>query len=189
MTALRVQGLCKSYGGTEVLRDVSFSAGNGVTRVLGPSGAGKTTLLRILLGLERPDSGTVETGGLRFAAVFQENRLLGQLSAEGNLRFALGSAFDAERAGAMLDALGLSDAGAKPAREYSGGMQRRLVLARALLAPSGALVLDEPFTGLDEANRSAALRCVLRAAEEKPVLLVWHGEDAALDGFPAVRLG
>lgn len=59
-------------------------------------------------------------------------------------------------------------------RDYSGGMRRRLALARALLAPSDALVLDEPLTGLDTENRAAALRCILRAAEEKPVLLSAH---------------
>ena len=87
--------LCKSFGGRTVLRDLTFTAGPGITAVMAPSGTGKTTLLRILLGLERPDSGTVHgLEGRRLAAVFQEDRLLEQQDWRGNLRFVLGSAFD-----------------------------------------------------------------------------------------------
>lgn len=171
---LRVSHLYKSYDGKPVLTDVSFAAPIGLTRLSGPSGIGKTTLLRILLGLERADSGTVSGEGLRWAAVFQEDRLLPALDAEGNLRFVLGSAYDEGRAQAMLSALGLSDVGQKRVQDYSGGMKRRLALARALLAPSDALALDEPFTGLDPDNRAAALDLILCAAEEKIVLLSSH---------------
>ena len=176
MMELRVEGLCKSYDGKTVLDNVSFTAGIGVTRLFGPSGIGKTTLLRVLLGLEIPDRGRIEGNALRWAAVFQENRLLDGLDAEGNLRFALGAAYDASLAQSLLCELGLGDTGKKKARDYSGGMQRRLALARALLAPSDALALDEPFTGLDSENREAALRAILRAAETKIVLLSTHEE-------------
>jgi len=174
MTEIRVQNLCKTYGDYVVLRNLSFTAGVGVTRILGRSGAGKTTLLRILLGLDQPDSGSLFGTNCRWAAVFQEDRLLGHLDAEDNLRFALGSAYNAAAAKTLLGELGLADVGSKPICEYSGGMKRRLALARALLAPSDALILDEPFTGLDEENRSIALRCILHAAQTKPVLLASH---------------
>lgn len=111
MMELRVEGLCKSYDGKTVLDNVSFTAGIGVTRLLGPSGIGKTTLLRVLLGLEVPDRGKIEGNALRWAAVFQENRLLDGLDAEGNLRFALGAAYDASLAQSLLCELGLGDAG------------------------------------------------------------------------------
>ena len=173
---LRVEDLRKSYGGAAVLQGVSFTAEIGLTRVTGSSGIGKTPLLRILLGLERADGGTTNADRFRWAAVFQENRLLDGLDAEGNLRFALGTAYDASLARSLLCELGLGDAGKKKARDYSGGMQRRLALARALLAPSDALALDEPFTGLDSENREAALRAILRAAETKIVLLSTHEE-------------
>ena len=172
---IHIENLCKSYGGSPVLKNVSFTAGPGVTCIMAPSGSGKTTLLRILLGLERPDSGTV---GLpekcRWSAVFQEDRLLDGLDAMGNLRFVLGSALDEAAALALLAELGLEDAVGKPAREFSGGMKRRLALARALLAPFDVLALDEPFTGLDRDNRERAWRCVREHAAGKPVLLVSH---------------
>ena len=145
---LRVEDLRKSYGGTAVLQGVSFTAEIGLTRVTGSSGIGKTTLLRA------------------------------QLDGAGNLGFALGAAYDETAARALLAELGLGEVGDKRVRDWSGGMKRRLALARALLAPSDALALDEPFTGLDADNRAAAQRCVARAAREKIVLLVSHEDDA-----------
>ena len=72
------------------------------------------------------------------------------------------------------NALGLTDVNGKRARDYSGGMKRRLALARALLAPCDAIALDEPFTGMDAENRVAAAECILRAADTKIVLLTTH---------------
>ena len=190
MMEVRVEHLCKSYHGKPVLKDVSFTAGVGVTCVAAPSGAGKTTLLRILLGLERPDNGRVSPAGIRWATVFQEDRLLEQLDAMGNLRFAVGAALDDSAAQALLAELGLEDTAGKAVRDFSGGMKRRLALARALLAESDALALDEPFTGLDAENRRRCLACVRRAAAEKPVLLVTHelADAEALDAA-VVHLG
>lgn len=171
---LVVTDLKKSYDGRAVLENVSFTAPVGLTRIAGNSGIGKTTLLRILLGLERADSGTSAPKNLRWAAVFQEDRLLEHLDAAGNLRFALGAAYDGQEAARLLEELGIGDVGEKKVRDYSGGMKRRLALARALLAPCDALALDEPFTGLDAGNRDIALSCILRAAEKKIVLLAAH---------------
>ena len=180
---MEVKNLCKAYHGRPVLQNVSFAAGVGITALWAPSGAGKTTLLRLLLGLEKPDSGQLVGADIRWSAVFQEDRLLEGLDAGGNLRFVLGAAYDAKAAEAMLEELGLSDADTKPVRDWSGGMKRRLTLARALLVPSDAVALDEPFTGLDEDNRRRAVGAIRRAAETKPVLLVTHDRDdlAALD--------
>ena len=146
---LRVEDLRKSYGGTAVLQGVSFTAEIGLTRVTGSSGIGKTTLLRILLGLESPDGGTTNADRFRWAAVFQEDRLLEQLDAAGNLRFALGAAYDEAAARALLAELGLGDAGGKRVRDWSGGMKRRVGIAQALLNEPEVLILDEPTNGLD----------------------------------------
>ena len=178
---VRVKNLCKAYGGQTVLQNVTFTAGAGITCVMAPSGRGKTTLLRILLGLEQADSGSVETSGaLRWAAVFQEDRLLEHVDALENLRFVLGAEFRETQAAELLQELGLGDVGQKKVRDFSGGMKRRLALARALLSPADALVLDEPFTGLDEENRAEAIACIRRRTAGKLVLLVTHEEtDAA----------
>ena len=179
---MRVEALCKSYGGRAVLENVSFEAGVGVTCLMAPSGSGKTTLLRILLGLETADSGAVYDPPARWSAVFQEDRLLEHLDAMENL---LNEAAALE----MLARLGLDGEGNKAVEDYSGGMKRRLALARALLARSGAVALDEPFTGLDEENRRACLAAVREAGEGRMVLLVTHDEaDAAALGASILRL-
>ena len=186
---MRVEALCKSYGGRTVLENVSFEAGVGVTCLMAPSGSGKTTLLRILLGLETADSGAVYDPPARWSAVFQEDRLLEHLDAMENLRFALGRDLNETAALEMLARLGLDGEGNKAVEDYSGGMKRRLALARALLARSGAVALDEPFTGLDEENRRACLAAVREAGEGRMVLLVTHDEaDAAALGASILRL-
>lgn len=171
---MELRNISKSYHGRPVLQNVSFTIEPGVTALWAPSGAGKTTLLRILLGLERPDSGELLGSGVRWSAVFQEDRLLDGLDAMGNLRFALGSGWDEAAARRLLAELGLSDAEGRPVREWSGGMKRRLALARALLADAEAIALDEPFAGLDAENRRRGAECIARRAETTPVLLVTH---------------
>ena len=91
-----------------------------------------------------------------------------------NLRFVLGPDMDDDAASAQLRALGLDPSPGQRVRSWSGGMRRRLALARALLAPADALALDEPFTGLDAENRQRAAACIAHAAERIPVLLVTH---------------
>ena len=175
MMEIVVRNLCKSFGDQAVLRDLSFTAGPGITAVMAPSGSGKTTLLRILLGLERPDSGTVEgLAGKRISAVFQEDRLLEHLSAEGNLRFVLGREYDPKAARALLDRLGLPDTGAQPVREFSGGMKRRTAILRALAAPYDVLFADEPFQGLDQDTKGLVLDYWRERTRGKTVILVTH---------------
>ena len=116
-------------------------------------------------------------------------RLLEQLDAAGNLRFILGRDYDSVQAAAMLAELGLGDVNGKPVRAFSGGMRRRLALARALLARSDALALDEPFAGLDGETRQRAWNCILHRRGRRPVLLVTHDEaDAAGLGAQIVCL-
>lgn len=182
---IRVEGLCKSYCGKPVLRDFSAVFGPGITGIAAPSGGGKTTLLRLLLGLESPDAGTIQGADRRWAAVFQENRLVEEFSAAANLRLVLGE-LPPEAAG-LLARLGLALEDPQPLRTWSGGMKRRLALARALLAPSDALALDEPFTGLDVENRVRCLALIREAGQEKPVLLATHQLEG-LEDVPLIRL-
>lgn len=183
---IRVEALCKSYGGKAVLSGLTAVFRPGITCVAAPSGTGKTTLLRLLLGLERPDSGTIRGADCRWAAVFQEDRLLEDLSAAGNLRFALGEV-PGEAAG-LLGRLGLDLSDPGPVRSWSGGMKRRLALARALLAPGDALALDEPFTGLDRENRTRCLELIRERGRGRPVLLATH-DLTGLEDAPVLRLG
>ncbi len=144
---IKVKHLNKAFGSIPVLRDLNLTV-NGPLVLMGPSGCGKTTLLRILMGLETPDSGTVQGVG-NIGAVFQESRLCPQLTAVGNI--CLVGGVNPAQAQAELQTLGFTQAElALPVARLSGGQQRRTALLRALLCqPVQTLLLDEPFTGMD----------------------------------------
>ena len=184
--SIELVNVSKAFGETQVLRGLSerFAQGEAVC-VMGRSGLGKTTLARIVMGLEKPDAGAVRGAkGKRFAAAFQEDRLVERLSAQGNLRFACGAALDEPRMAEAFAAVGLTPQDVeKPVGELSGGQRRRVALLRALLAPADVVVLDEPFKGLDEAARQAAAAYVRRMQAGRTLLCITHEEgDAALLG-------
>ncbi len=175
--AILLEHISKSYAETVVFRDFSARLPLGETSVItGVSGSGKTTLLRLILGLETPDAGAITGVPARRAAVFQEDRLCPQLTALENVLLASGRKRERE-ARDMLVRLGLGESLAVPAAELSGGMRRRCALARSLCAEFDLLALDEPFKGLDEANRRTAMDAVRTFGGDKTVLLVTH--DAA----------
>ena len=183
--ALRADGVWKSFHGNAVLCGVtqSFAPGEAVC-VMAPSGAGKTTLLRLLLGLARPDRGEISPAGAKLSCAFQEERLVPGLSAVGNVLLACpctqAQAEDAFRA------LGFeAHTMRQPVCQLSGGQQRRVSLARAMLADSAAVLLDEPFKGLDGGARAAAAAFVRGQAAGRAVVCVTH--DAADAGLLAAR--
>lgn len=142
---IKINNISKSYGEKKVLRNLTLEIHTGTITVLrGASGCGKTTLLKILAGLEKQDSGTVELSG-KISMVFQENRLLPWLTALENVA----AVSNKRTASKYLDLVGLGDNEDKFPEELSGGMCRRLAIARALSYGGDILILDEPFTGLD----------------------------------------
>lgn len=169
--AIRAEGLVKEFKGKRALDRVDLTARTGaVLGVLGPNGSGKTTTVRILATLLRPDRGHAVVGGFdvlekphevrrligltgQYAAVDAEltgtqnliliARLLGYDRAQARVRSA-----------ELLERFGLSDAGGRPAKTYSGGMRRRLDLAASLIGRPALLYLDEPTTGLDPHSRN-----------------------------------
>ncbi len=170
-----VSRLYKSFGDKPVLRD--FSAvfpGGALTCLMGPSGCGKTTLLRILMGLEKADAGSVTGLPRRLSAVFQEDRLCEGFSAVSNIRPVTGRSIPAAVIESHLLALGLGGSLSLPVREFSGGMKRRVALARAVLARWELLFLDEPFKGLDEDTRRAAAAYLREHTAGRTVIMVTH---------------
>jgi len=169
--AIEVDGLTKRYRGVQALDGISFAvAPAGVFGLLGPNGAGKTTAVRILATLLRPDAGRLRVLGLdvlrQAAAVRRRIGLAGQyaavdvnLTGRENLRLIgrlnqLPRPVFSRRADDLLEQFGLTVAAARPVREFSGGMRRRLDVAAALVARPAVLFLDEPTTGLDLASRN-----------------------------------
>ena len=176
--------ISKSFGEKTVLQNLSAVIPEGkVTAIMAPSGVGKTTLLRLILGLEKPDSGAISGVPARCSAVFQEDRLCPELSVLGNIRLAVDKRVSDARIIGLLQELGLSGNELLPANQLSGGMARRVALARALLYDGDLLTLDEPFNGLDADSRVLAAAAVRKYAAGRTILLVTHRkEDLALLG-------
>jgi ABC-2 type transport system ATP-binding protein len=154
---LRVEGLGKRYGSREALHDVNFAAHAGeLLAVVGPNGAGKTTLLSILAGVQAPSAGTVSRGAGEIGWVPQQPAVYSKLSVVENLRlFArLEKVTDTEAAVArMLEQTGLIERAEERIDRLSGGNQQRVNVALGLLADPPMILLDEPSTALDPAQR------------------------------------
>ena len=194
---LRVVGLRKSYGVNEVVRGLSFEIGRGECfGLLGPNGAGKTTTLRCCLGLIEPDGGTIEMVGARIpeaarqararvGVVPQQDNLDPDFTVTENLQvygryFGIDPKTLAARIPSLLEFAGLEKRGSTSLRTLSGGMKRRLTLARALVNDPEFLILDEPTTGLDPQARHLiwdGLRQLL--SQGKTILLTTHFMDEA----------
>lgn len=161
-----------SYGAEPVLESVNWTLPDqGVVCLWGASGCGKTTVLRLLAGLERPLSGMVHRPE-RVSVLFQENRLLPWYTVMQNV--GLSPETDAVRAAAALETVGLAAEGGSRPDALSGGQRRRVALARTLAMPGDLLLLDEPFTGMDEESWKRVLPAILARAETTPVVLVTH---------------
>jgi lipooligosaccharide transport system ATP-binding protein len=194
---LDVQDLSKRYGGQAVVRGLSFSIRRGECfGLLGPNGAGKTTTLRCVLGLIDPDGGTITLCGesvpkaarearIRVGVVPQMDNLDPDFTVVENLQvygryFGIPRATVDARIPKLLEFAGLAAKGASGIRALSGGMKRRLTLARALINDPDLLILDEPTTGLDPQARHLiwdGLRQLL--GHGKTILLTTHFMDEA----------
>ena len=181
----------KAYGANEVLRRVTLTLpGGGVRCLMAPSGSGKTTLFRVLLGLEHADSGEIR--GIspgRISMMFQEDRLCETLTPVENVALVLPAETRRADVAALLAEILPTDCLGQPAMELSGGMRRRVSLARAVAFPGDLIVLDEPFTGLDQATKEKVIAFVLRHRAGRTLLVATHGEDdARLLGAERVNL-
>ena len=194
---LRVEGLRKRYGTQEVVRGLSFEIRRGECfGLLGPNGAGKTTTLRCCLGLIEPNAGTIELVGepvpkaarearIRVGVVPQMDNLDPDFTVVENLNvygryFAIPDVVLRKRIPRLLEFAGLAAKGKQNLRSLSGGMKRRLTLARALVNDPDLLILDEPTTGLDPQARHLiwdGLRSLL--SQGKTILLTTHFMDEA----------
>ena len=154
----------KAYGEREILKNVEICLSDGeILCLLGASGAGKTTVLKILAGLTEFE-GELENIPKRVGYLFQEPRLLPNLTVEENLAFVGGKA---EEITEILHAVELSSLAKKRPRELSGGDKQRVAIARAFLSSSPLLLLDEPFTALDTALKMRLTELFLKLCKEK----------------------
>jgi ABC-2 type transport system ATP-binding protein len=195
MTAVSVRGLRKSYGDVEAVRGVDFDVTAGETfGFLGPNGAGKSTTIKILCTLARATAGTASVAGFdvrsqrddvrrHIGLVFQDTTLDTYLSAEQNLRFhaelyGMPRETVQPRLQQVLEMVGLWERRASKVLTFSGGMKRRLEIARGLMHSPRVLFLDEPTVGLDPQTR-ASIWEYIKATEDITIFLTTHYMDEA----------
>jgi ABC-2 type transport system ATP-binding protein len=195
---IEVHGLQKSFGDVEAVRGVSFSVAAGeVFGFLGPNGAGKTTTINMLCTLAKPTGGRATVAGhdvlterddvrRHIGLVFQDPTLDGYLTAEQNLRlhaelYGVESKLVPDRMRQVLEMVGLYDRKGSVVGTFSGGMRRRLEIARGLMHSPRVLFLDEPTIGLDPQTRSSIWRYIheLREREEITIFMTTHYMDEA----------
>jgi NitT/TauT family transport system ATP-binding protein len=193
--AVSVRGVSKSYGDVEALKNMSLEFPRGqLTSLLGPSGCGKTTLLKIIAGLLKPDTGeifidgkSVVSPGPDRAFVFQDFALLPWASVLRNVAFGLelrgvSKSEREDRAAKYIKNVGLTGFENAYPHELSGGMRQRVGLARALAVDAKVLLLDEPFSAVDEQTRRKFQEDLLQlvANENKTFIFVTHSIEEAV---------
>lgn len=194
-----IRDLSKSYGGRPVLSGLNMTfTSQSPCCLMSPSGSGKTTLFRILMGLETADSGSIHftddtgrtlPGRPGFSVVFQEDRLCEAFTPLENVRMTAGRSLPPEQIRREMALLLPEESLDRPVSTLSGGMKRRTALCRAILTPSSVLLMDEPFTGLDDAMRRQVIRYLLDRLEGRLLLLSTHSqEDVSLLGGKCFRL-
>jgi len=195
---IRVQNLVKTFGTFTAVNDVSFDVAEGeIFAFLGPNGAGKTTTIKMLTTLLKPTSGSIELDGLnpeakqnevrrRFGIVFQDPSLDGDLTAEENMEihgvlYHVPHKLRRQRTEELLKQFELWDRRKDQVKKFSGGMKRRLEIARGFLHTPKILFLDEPTLGLDPQSRNQLWSHVKKVneAEKVTVFLTTHYMDEA----------
>lgn len=183
---ITLENVQMAYGEKHIFDGLSLSFSSpGQYAIFGSSGRGKTTLLRLIAGLERPKGGRISIPkDARISFCFQEDRLLPFRTVRENVALACGSEETAQR---WLERVGLGAEGDSYPASLSGGMKRRVALARALAFDADVLLMDEPFRALDEATHANMLALVREAAGDRLLILVSHDETDA-QGMEIVRL-
>ena len=173
---IRVDNVSKSYGDKHVLSNVSCEFEDGkIYCIMGESGVGKTTLIRLIMGLEKPDEGYISSSK-QFAAAFQEDRLLEDRDAVDNVMFVLknGGSKSREQTEQYLSELLPEDRLHIRVDSLSGGMRRRVAVARAMLSDRSTIILDEPFTGLDDETKRNVIHFIKKWQNNRTVIVVTH---------------
>lgn len=192
--SIRIESLTKKFSGSVLFDGLNLEIKNdGITAFIGGSGCGKTTLLRMISGLDKDYSGSITGVPERISFLFQEDRLLPWYNVKENIAFVLKDVMIKEQletaVSDVIKAVQLDGHEHKRPSELSGGMQRRVAMARAFCYPANLLLMDEPFKGFDlKLNiELIALFIKLYEGSGKTVIIVAH-ETGLLDRLPGCNV-
>ncbi|MDO5028666.1 MAG: ABC transporter ATP-binding protein [Bacillota bacterium] len=181
------ENVSKSFD-QDVLKNLNFKLDQGQKlSIVGPSGRGKTTIFNLILGHLKADSGKIFVDFSTISTVYQENRLIEEISALDNLKFV--SNKDSDFFVDLLASLEIFDPFQKVS-DLSGGMKRRVAIARALAVDFDLLLLDEPIQGLDKEARDLVVQVIKNHIKDKAVILISHNQEDLKDfAFEILDLG
>ena len=172
---MQIKNLSKSFDNKIIFKDLSIELPKtGLCTISGASGCGKTTLMRIIAGLETADSGEIIYFHKKLSMVFQEDRLLEGVTALGNIMAVLDKKDNALK---WLGLMGLAESQNLLPKEMSGGMKRRLAIARAFAYGGDLMLLDEPFAGLDIETKQEISRHIFNNLDNRLIILISHEQD------------
>ena len=183
---IRINNLTKKYGDKIVFENYSNTFDfDGILLIKGASGLGKTTLMRMIAGLEKADKGEIVKDAKSISFMFQEDRLIPFVSVLKNLTAVCGE----EKAFHYLKLMGLESEKDNSPLSLSGGMRRRVSLARALCFDSDLVILDEPFKGLDENLKATICEIIKKESENRDFIIISHdSQDAELLNAEIIEL-
>lgn len=179
---IELKNISYSYENKKIFHSLFLKFKAGVTTaIMAPSGTGKTTLLHIICGLISPDTGEIlyPVSNPRFSMVFQENRLVESISVYSNIKL-VNKTLSKDDIADILKSMELKNVCHKKTKNLSGGEKRRVAIARALSAAYDILLLDEPFTGLDDDTKFGVMQYIKDKTKGKTVILVTHNKEDAV---------
>lgn len=171
--------ISKSYGNRTVLKNFNIEIREGQTTfVLGKSGSGKTTFSKIVLGLEKIDTGEISgLDGKKISVVFQEDRLMENMTIGSNFKMTVNSHINSKQIIEKMEKIGLFQSLETKISELSGGMKRRISILRAFLIEFDLIVMDEPFRGLDDETKKIVMNFVIQNIKGKTAIIITHNKD------------
>lgn len=170
---IRFKDVTKSFD-KKIIDNLSFEIKSGQRYgIYGKSGIGKSTIIKLILRLENPDFGNIYSDFKRASVVFQEDRLIDEISAFENLKIVKN---DQDLITKTLKVLNISEIN-KPISKFSGGMKRRVAIGRAIIFDGDILIMDEPFAGIDDDNKAGAISLIKDRFKDRTVILVSHNKD------------
>lgn len=183
---IQLNNLCKAYGDKVIFENYNRTLDfDGILVIQGKSGLGKTTLMRMLAGLEKADKGEITKSAQKVSFMFQEDRLIPCVTVLKNLT----AICDEEKALGYLKLMGLISEKDNSPLSLSGGMRRRVALARALCFDSDLVILDEPFKGLDETLKTEICEIIKEESKSRAFIIVSHdSEDAKILNAEIIEL-